>query len=328
MTALAPVLQKFFTTRLTAQYGASMHTITAYRDTWRLLLRYAAAATGTAPSALELSQLDSDMITRFLAHLATDRGNAVSTRNARLAAIHSLFAYAAYQHPEHGDTIRQVLSIPTRRAQRTEISYLTGPEVSALLDAPDRTTTTGRRDHALFQVAVTTGMRICEITGLRVGDVHLGAGAHVVCHGKGRKDRITPLDRDTIKILRNLTQQAADDAFVFPTREGTRMSHDAVSARLKLHTTTASAHCPSLTAKKVTAHVLRHTAAMRLLAAGIDSTVIALWLGHESIETTQIYLHADMKTKDAALARTKPTGTKAGRYIVTDDALMIFLNNL
>lgn len=328
MTALAPVLQRFFTTRLTSQYGASAHTVAAYRDTWRLLLRYAATATGTSPSSLELSQMNSDLITGFLAHLEADRGNSVSTRNARLAAIHSLFAYAAYQHPEHADTIRRVLAIPTRRAPRTEISYLTEPEVTALLNAPDRTTTAGRRDHALIQVAVTTGMRISELTGLHVSDVHLGTGAHVICHGKGRKDRATPLDSATVKVLRGLTQHAADDAFVFPAREGTRISHDAVAARLKLHATTAATTCPSLTGKNITAHVLRHTAAMRLLAAGVDSTVIALWLGHEGIETTQIYLHADMRTKEAALARTRPTGTKPGRYIVTDDALMTFLDNL
>lgn len=328
MTALAPILQAFFTTRLTAQYGASVHTIAAYRDTWRLLLRYTATATGTPPAALELSQIDSALITGFLAHLHTDRGNSVSTRNARLAAIHSLFAYAAYQHPEHADTIRQVLAIPTRRAPRTEISYLTDSEITALLDAPDRTTTAGRRDHALIQVAVTTGLRISEITGLRVGDVHLGIGAHVVCHGKGRKDRSTPLDRATVKVLRGITEHANADAFVFPAREGTRLSHDAVAARLKLHTATAAMTCPSLTGKNVTPHVLRHTAAMRLLTAGIDSTIIALWLGHESIETTQIYLHADMRTKETALARTRPTGTKPGRYKVTDDALMTFLDNL
>lgn len=242
--------------------------------------------------------------------------------------MHSLFAYAAYQHPEHADTIRRVLAIPAKRAQRTEITYLTPPEVTALLDAPDRSTTAGRRDHALIQVAVTTGMRVSEITALRVGDVHLGTGAHVICHGKGRKDRITPLDRQTVHVLRNLTSNAGAAAFVFPACEGTRMSHDAVAARLALHTAAASATCPTLTRKKVTAHVLRHTAAMRLLTAGIDSTVIALWLGHESIETTQIYLHANMKTKEDALARTRPTGTKPGRYTVTDDTLMAFLESL
>ena len=328
MSGLAPILQAFFTTRLTGQYGASAHTIAAYRDTWRLLLRYAATTTGTAPTALDLSELNAEMITGFLMHLETDRGNTVSTRNARLAAVHSLFAYAAYQHPEHADMIGRVLAIPAKRAPRTEITYLTPAEVTALLDAPDRTTTAGRRDHALIQVAVTTGMRVAELTALQVKDIHLGTGAHAVCHGKGRKDRATPLDRQTVRVLRDLISHADTDAFVFPTREGTRMSHDAVTARLTLHAAAATASCPTLTGKKITAHVLRHTAAMRLLAAGIDSTVIALWLGHESTETTQTYLHANMKTKEDALARTRPTGTRPGRYTATDDALLTFLDAL
>jgi integrase/recombinase XerD len=328
MTGLAPLLQAFFTTRLTSQYGASAHTIAGYRDTWRLLLGYAATVTGTAPAALDLSQLDSELISGFLTHLETDRGNTVSTRNTRLAAVHSLFAYASYQHPEHAATIRHVLAIPAKRVPRTEITYLTPPEVTALLNAPDRSSTAGRRDHALIQVAVTTGMRVAELTALRVGDIHLGTGAHALCHGKGRKDRATPLDRQTVQVLRPLTSHAAANAFVFPAREGTRMSHDAVAARLTLHAAAAAQTCPTLIGKKITPHVLRHTAAMRLLAAGIDSTVIALWLGHESIETTQIYLHANMKTKEDALARTRPTGTKPGRYTVTDDTLIAFLESL
>ena len=328
MTGLAPLLQAFFTTRLTGQYGASVHTIAAYRDTWRLLLRYAATTTGTAPAALDLTQVNSDLISGFLTYLETDRGNTISTRNARLAAVHSLFTYAAYQHPEHADLIGRVLAIPAKRAPRTEITYLTPPEVTALLNAPDPSTSTGRRDHAMIQVAVTTGMRVAEFTALRVADTHLGTGAHVVCHGKGRKERITPLDRQTVRVLRDLISHTAPDAFVFPTRDGTRMSHDAVTARLALHTATATAACPTLTGKTVTAHVLRHTAAMRLLTAGIDSTVIALWLGHESIETTQIYLHANIKTKEDALARTRPTGASPGRYTVTDDPLLAFLDGL
>jgi integrase/recombinase XerD len=329
MTQLAPILQAFFTTRLASQYGASTHTIAAYRDTWRLLLGYAAHATGTAPAALDLSQLDADLITGFLIHLETERGNGVTTRNARLAAVHSLFTYAAYHHPEHAATISRVLAIPAKRANRTDITYLTPAEVTALLDAPDRSTRAGRRDHALLQVGVTTGMRVSELTALTFTDVHIGTAPHVVCHGKGRKDRITPLDRQTVGVLRALLAQAASsEAFVFPSRAGTRMSRDAVSARLALHTLTAARACPSMTGKKITPHVLRHTAAMRLLAAGIDSSVIALWLGHESIETTQIYLHANMKTKEEALARTKPTGTKPGRYQVVDDALLAFLQTL
>ena len=329
MTQLAPILQAFFTTRLTSQYGASPHTIAAYRDTWRLLLRYAAQATGTAPSALDLSQLDTDLITGFLTHLETERGNATTTRNARLAAVHSLCSYASYHHPEHAATISRVLAIPAKRAHRTDITYLSPSEVTALLAAPDRSTVAGRRDHALIQVAVTTGMRVSELTALKLTDVHLGTAPHVVCHGKGRKDRITPLDRQTVRVLRELTARASTaETFVFPSRAGTQMSRDAVAARLARHTAAAAQACPSMTRKNLTPHVLRHTAAMRLLAAGIDSSVIALWLGHESIETTQIYLHANMKTKEDALAKTKPTGTKPGRYKVVDDALLAFLQAL
>jgi len=306
-----------------------VHTIAAYRDSWRLLLHYAAQATGTAPAALDLSQLDADLITGFLAHLETERGNRVTTRNARLAAVHSLFTYAAYHHPEHAATIGRVLAIPAKRTRRTDITYLSPPEVTALLAAPDRSSVAGRRDHALIQVAVTTGMRVGELTALKLADVHLGTAAHVVCHGKGRKDRITPLDRPTVRVLRELTAKFTDpEAFVFPAREGTRMSHDAVAARLTLHAAAAGKACPTMRRKNVTPHVLRHTAAMRLLAAGIDTSVIALWLGHESIETTQIYLHADMKAKEDALARTKPTGTKPGRYKVPTDALLAFLEAL
>jgi integrase/recombinase XerD len=329
MTLLAPILQAFFTTRLTSQYGASVHTIAAYRDSWRLLLGYAARTTGTAPAALDVSQLDAELITGFLAHLETERGNGTTTRNARLAAVHSLFAYAAYHLPEHAATINRVLAIPAKRTHRTDITYLDPSEVTALLAAPNRATVAGRRDHALIQVAVTTGMRVSELTALKVTDVHLGTAAHVVCHGKGRKDRITPLDRQTVRALRELTPKTTDpEAFVFPGRSGTRMSHDAVAARLSIHAAHAQQTCPSMTSKNVTPHVLRHTAAMRLLAAGVDTSVIALWLGHQSIETTQIYLHADLTTKEEALARTKPTGTRPGRYQVADDALLAFLQAL
>ena len=329
MTRLAPILQTFFTTRLTSQYGASGHTVAAYRDTWRLLLRYAHDATGTAPAALDLSQLDANLITGFLTHLEADRGNVARTRNARLAAIHSLFSYAAYHHPEHADTISRVLAIPAKRTRRTDITYLDPAEVTALLAAPDRSTLAGRRDHALIQVAVTTGMRVSELTALKITDVHLGTAPHVVCHGKGRKDRTTPLDRQTVDVLRELTATTGEaEAFVFPTRTRTRMSRDAVAARLALHATAAARACPSMTNKNITPHTLRHTAAMRLLTAGIDTSIIALWLGHESIETTQIYLHANLKTKEDALAKTTPTGTIPGRYKIVDDTLLAFLQTL
>ena len=329
MTALTTTLQAFFTTRLTEQRGASPLTVTAYRDAWRLLLRYVAASNGTPPHALDFTDLTADVIGAFLAHLQSDRGNSITTRNARLAAIHSLFAYAAYQHPEHAATISRVLAIPAKRHQRADVTYLDSAEVLALLAAPDQATTTGRRDHAFLQMAVTTGMRVSELTGLTITDVHLGPAAHALCHGKGRKNRSTPLDRQTVTVINNLiAERATPVGLLFPTRTGTRMSRDAVAARLALHTTTAAAGCTSLAIKNVTPHVLRHTAAMRLLDAGIDTTVIALWLGHENIETTQIYLHASMKAKEAALARTTPTGTTAGRYRPDDDTLLAFLQAL
>jgi len=331
MTLLAPTLEAFFTTRLTGQLGASAHTVAAYRDTWRLLLRYVVDTTGTAAQSIDLAQLDAELIGQFLTHLEHERGNSIATRNARLAAVHSLFAYAAVEHPEHAGSISRVLAIPAKRRQRrTDITYLTDPEVTALLNAPDQGTPAGRRDHALLQVAVTTGLRVSELTGLRVGDVHLGTGAHVLAHGKGRKDRSTPLDHASVTVLRDLLGDTMTnrDRYVFTTRTGTRMSRDAVAVRLTLHATTAALTCPTLTGKNLTPHVLRHTAAMRLLAAGVDSTVIALWLGHESIDTTQVYLHADLATKENALARTTPTSSRTGRYQPEDDTLLAFLKNL
>lgn len=329
MTALAPTLQRFFTTRLASQYGASPHTVSAYRDSWRLLLNYTSRETGTEPAELDLAQINAELINGFLTDLEEERGNSVRTRNCRLAAVHSFLSYASRYHPEHLDTISRVLAIPAKRKPRPEISYLGEKEVTALLAAPDQTTTAGRRDHALLQLAVTTGCRVSELTGLQVGDVHLGTGAHVFCRGKGRKNRATPLDQETVAVLSVLiTQRPASDGFLFPTRTGTRMSSDAVAARLALHISTAAETCPSLNAKTVTPHVLRHTAAMRLLTAGVDVTVIALWLGHESIKTTDIYLHADMTMKEAALARTTPTGTQPGRYLPPDDKLMTFLKSL
>lgn len=329
MSLLAPTLQAYFTTYLVDQHAASAHTISAYRDTWRMLLRYAAAATRKPAHRLEIDDLDAPLISGFLTYLEAERGNTVSTRNARLAAIHSLFSYAVLLHPEHAATIARVLAIPMKRRPRaTDVTYLTPPEVTALLAAPDLTTPTGRRDHTLIQVAVTTGLRVSELTGLRIADIHLGTAPHVLAHGKGRKDRRTPLDRDTLLILTEHTERQPVDSFVFTTRDGNRMSRDAVAARLGLHANTAAKHCPSLNNKRVTPHVLRHTAAMRLLAAGIDSTVIALWLGHESIDTTQVYLHADLNTKERALARTTPTGSRPGRYQPESDELLSFLQNL
>jgi site-specific recombinase XerD len=329
MTALAPVLQAFFTDRLTRQRRASPATISAYRDTWRLLLAYAATTTGKQPSQLDLGDLDAPLIGDFLDHLEHDRGNTPRTRNARLAAIHSLFSYAALRHPEHADQITRVLAIPPKRFDKALVTWLTEPELEALLAAPATTTRTGRRDHAMILLAAQTGLRISELTGLTCADVHLGTGPHVSCHGKGRKQRITPLTKLTVTVLRAwLAERAARPGQpLFPARDGGRLSRDAVERRLARHTATAAAACPSLNTKNITAHVLRHTAAMRLLHAGVDTSVIALWLGHEQAETTQIYLHADLVLKEKALARTTPPNTKPGRY-KPPDQLLAFLEAL
>ncbi len=323
MTALAPTLQAFFTDRLIRQRHASSHTVAAYRDTMRLLLGYAATRAGQPPSLLDFTDLDAPLIAGFLDHLERERGNSVRTRNARLAAVHSLFRFAALTHPEHAASIARVLAIPPKRFDRALISYLTEPEVDALLACCDRATWTGRRDHALLLLAVQTGLRISELTGLTCADVHLGAGAHVACHGKGRKDRITPLTSTTVAALRDWLSEhpGAPGAPLFPTRRGTALSRDAIEHRLAHYTRQATDRCPSLHGKTITAHVLRHTTAMRLLHAGVDTSVIALWLGHVSVETTQIYLHADLTLKEKALARTRPPNGRSGRYQPPDSLL-------
>jgi integrase/recombinase XerD len=329
MSALAPTLQAFFTERLICQRSASPHTIAAYRDTMRLLLRFAAEHHRKPPSDLDVDDLHAPLIGAFLDYLEHERGNSARTRNARLAAIRSLFRYAALKHPEHATTIQRVLSIPPKRFDRALISFLTETELDALLSAPDRTTWTGRRDHALILLATQTGLRISELTGLTRTDVQLGHGAHVSCLGKGRKQRITPLTTTTIAVLRAWLRERDGQPTdpVFPTRTGTALSRDALEHRLNRHAATAAERCPSLHDKRITAHVLRHTAAMRLLQAGVDTSVIALWLGHEQAETTQIYLHADLAIKEQALARTKPPDTKPGRY-QPPDTLLAFLEAL
>ena len=329
MSALGPTLQAFFTDRLLRQRNASPHTVEAYRDAWRMLLVFAQEQTGTPASKLDLAQLDTELVTSFLEHLEQERGNSVRTRNARLAAIHSLFRFAALRHPEHAALIQRVLAIPPKRFDRVLITHLTEEETDALLTGPDRSTWTGRRDHALFLLAVQTGLRASELIGLSLGDVHLGTGAHVSCHGKGRKDRITPLTGGTVATLRVWVAERAGDTAdpLFPTRSGGRLSRDALERRLAKYVAAAACSCPTLANKRITLHVLRHTAAMRLLRAGVDTSVIALWLGHESVETTQIYLHADMAIKERALARTAPLNSVPGRYRPTD-TMLAFLESL
>ncbi len=310
MSLLAPTLQAFFTDRLIRQRHASPHTIAAYRDTIKLLLTYVQQRTGKPPSTLAVPDLDAPLIGAFLDQLERERGNTVRTRNARLAAVHSLFRYAALRHPEHSAVIARVLAIPPKRFDRAIVTYLTEPEIDALLAAPDQTTWTGRRDHALLALAIQTGLRASELTALTIADVHLGTGGHVSCTGKGRKQRITPLTRDTVVILNTwLTGRAGLPTDpLFPTRQGAPLSRDALERRVAKHAATAARSCPTIARKKISPHVMRHTAAMRLLNAGVDVTVIALWLGHESVATTQVYVHADLALKERALARTAPVG--------------------
>ena len=292
-------------------------------------MNFAQRRIGKVPSKLQLEDLDAVLIGSFLQHLETDRQNSVRTRNTRLAAVHSLFNYAALRHPEHAALIQRVLAIPAKRTDRELVSFLTHDEVDALLAAPDRDTWIGRRDHALLLVAVQTGLRVTELTSLTCEDVDLGTGAHVRCHGKGRKERITPLTTQACGALRVwLSERRAEPCDpLFPSRRRGPLSRDAVALLVAKHAASAAQRCPSLAGKTVSPHVLRHTCAMSLLAVGVDTSVIALWLGHEGVETTQIYLHADLAIKERALARTAPAGTKPGRYR-PPDALVAFLEAL
>lgn len=329
MSALAPALQAFFTDRLISQRDASPNTIGAYRTGLRLMLVFAAQHTGKGPSALDIGDLDAPLVAAFLEHLERDRHNSVTTRNNRLAAIHSLFGYLALHHPEHAASIQRVLAIPAKRSQRNLVTYLDEDEIDALLSACDTARWTGRRDHAMFALTIQTGLRISELAGLVCNDVTLGTGANVHTVGKGRKERRTPLVPATRTTLKAWLAERGDGptAPLFPTTTGTRMSSDAIEHRLAHHLNLAAATCPSIAAKRVSMHTLRHTAAMRLLLAGNDITVIALWLGHEQIATTNVYLHADMSHKQRAIDKTKPLATKAGRYL-PGDALLAFLEGL
>jgi len=329
MSALAPVLQAFFTDRLITQRDASPRTIAAYRDTFRLLLRFAHEQTGKQPFELDIDDLDAPLIGAFLTHLKRGRGNSARTRNARLGAIHSFYRYAALEHPEHAHTIARVMAIPTKRYERSIVCYLDHAEVTALLAATDQAAWLGRRDRALLALMIQTGVRVSELIGLRVRDVQLGTGRHVRVLGKGRKRRATPLTSEVATLLRAwITERAGGpDDPLFPTRQGGPLSRFTVGLLVGNYADTAAFVCPSLKAKRVTPHVLRHTAAMAWRAKGVDLAAIALPLGHESVQTTHIYEHADPALKDEAIARTAPLGVKPGRYR-PPDTLLAFLEGL
>lgn len=329
MTLLAPALQAFFSERLITQRNSSPQTIAAYRDTFRLLLGFAQQQTGKQPFQLDFDDLDAPLIGAFLKHLEADRGNSPRTRNARLGAIHSFYRFAALGHPEHAHTIARVMAIPTKRHERNSVSYLDLDEVKALLAAPDRGTWLGRRDHALLVLMIQTGVRVSELTGLRVRDVDLATGAHIRVTGKGRKKRATTLTGETVATVRQwLTERRGEPHDpLFPTRQGRPLSRYTVGVLVSKHAATAAAGCSSLKAKRVTPHTLRHTNAMLLRAKGVDIATIALWLGHESSQTTHIYEHADPALKEKAIARTAPLGAKPGRYRPSDQ-LLAFLEGL
>jgi site-specific recombinase XerD len=329
MTALATTLQAFFTDRLIRQRQASPHTRAAYRDTLRLLLIFASARKNKQPTQLDIDDFDAPVIGAFLDHLEQQRHNSARTRNARLTAIRSLFRYAALRHPEHAAVIARVLAIPAKRYDRRLVTFLTEPEIDALLAAPAPSSPTGRRDRALLALAAQTGLRASELIGLHCSDLHLGVGAHVSCLGKGRTQRVTPLTSGTIAVLRGWLAERAGQPTepLFATQSGRALSRDALEHRLAKYVEIAARTCPSPGQKTVTVHVLRHTAAMRLLRAGVDTSVIALWLGHEQIETTHIYLHADLELKERALAKTTPANIEPGRYR-PPDKLLAFLEAL
>jgi site-specific recombinase XerD len=329
MTLLAPTLQAFFTERLIRQRQASPHTVVAYRDTFRLLFVYLAETTGTLPAQLDFADLDAATIGAFLTHLEADRGVSVATRNARLAALRSMFRYASFRHPEHADLIARVLAIPSKRGDRRLVAFLTRPEIDAILAAPDRGSRTGRRDHALLTVAIQTGLRVSELSALRRADVVTGRGAHVRVKGKGRKERVTPLSVHTVATLRAWLEERAGGVEdpLFPSLSGDPLGRDAIRKLVVKHATRAAQSCPSLATKQVGVHTLRHSCAMNLLQSGVDLATIALWLGHEDLRTVQHYLHADLALKERALARTSPPNSKPGRYHPPDPVLA-FLDRL
>lgn len=329
MSDLAPLLQRFFTDKLDRHLNASPHTKAAYADTFRLLLTYAEQATGIAPSALTLADLDADLIGGFLQHLETERGNCAATRNARRAALRSFFTYASYRAPGAIATISQVLAIPAKRTKTTIVSFLTAPEAEAVIAAPDTGTWLGRRDRLLLHLGIQTGLRVSELINLRVGDLQLGPHSQLECIGKGRKQRVIPLQKNTTKLLTAWLAEIPPEreSPLFPTSSGTPLTRAAVGKLVTRHTATAAQRCPSLTGKNVTPHTLRHTCAMSLLHAGIDTASIALWLGHANIQTTQIYLHADLELKRRTLERLPALDERPPTRYKASDALIAFLKN-
>jgi integrase/recombinase XerD len=326
---LSSLLQQFFTEYLVNQRRASGHTIASYRDSFCLLLKYAKDQLKKSPVDMQLGDLDARFISDFLTHLEKDRGLCARSRNQRLAAFRSFFRYISLYVPERIDLIQQVLAIPSKRYEKKLVTFLNRDEIDSLLEAPDRKTWIGRREYALLMVMIQTGLRVSELTGLRRQDVVLGLGSYIRCTGKGRKERCTPLMKEMTTILKAWLMERDYQPIdpVFPGTRGGALSTDAVQYLLAKHSATAQLRCHSLKRKRISPHVLRHTAAIQLLQAGVDRSMIALWLGHESVETTQIYLEADIDMKEKILEKITPFRTRKGRY-KADDQLLDFLRAL
>lgn len=322
-------LQRFFIDRLATQLKASPNTIASYRDTFRLLLTFAERELGHRPTDLQIAQVDAELIGRFLVSIEKERGNGARSRNARLAGIRSFFKYVAINEPQLLHHCQRVLAMPSKRHERRTIDFLGDSEIQALVNAPDLSSWFGRRDRAILMLMLQTGLRVSELTHLHIGDVMLGVGANVRCIGKGRKERSTPLRKDSVKALCAWTAERGGEASdpLFIGIRGNRLSRDAVERLVRKHAQTAGKQCKTMGGKRVSPHVLRHSAAMQLLQNGADRTILALWLGHESIETTQMYIHANIQTKERAMAKTIPVAMKPGRF-QPDDQLLAFLEGL
>ena len=329
ITSFPALLQDFFSKRLIAQRQASPHTVASYRDTFRLFLRYAHDCTKKPASTLTLAELDAPLILGFLDHLECQRQNHARTRNARLSAIRSFLHYAALHDPTTLPVIQRSLAIPTKRFDRPLVGFLSREELEAILAAPDSSTWTGRRDHVLFATMYNTGARVSEIINVRVGDVTLDQSSSIHLHGKGRKERAVPLWKTTAKRLKEWLShvQGNPEAPLFPNRHGRMLTRSGVEDRLRAAVEIAATHCPSLEKRRVSPHVLRHTTAMHLLQSGVDLSVIALWLGHESPETTHLYVEADLAMKERALKKLQSPPNKTFRFRA-DDRLLAFLNSL
>jgi integrase/recombinase XerD len=325
----ASLVQEFFCVRLIQQKNASTKTVASYRDTFRLLLGYLEQVHKKRPTALAMTDLDAPMLTAFLDHLEKQRHNSARTRNVRFAAIRSFMKYAASRDPASLPIIQRVLAIPMKRFARPALTYLSRDEVTAVLEAPDGSTWSGQRDRVLFALLYNTGARVSEAIALRRSDVALDASRSVRLTGKGRKQRTVPLWKSTAEQLRGWAAKISTDsaAHLFPNRDGRPLSRSGVEKRLKEAVEAGVRRCPSLVGKRVSPHTMRHTTAMHLLQSGVDITVIALWLGHESTETTHHYVEANLAMKDEALGKLEEIPIPNVRYRPGDELLQ-FLEGL